>query len=116
MTTDQFREINKAVNNLQKGMNSFRVEVNRKLDETVSQDQFTKLFKHAEKNFSEIRKELDKKASQDSIDRLTNTLDRFASRLEDSEVERASDGYRFEKLLDWARSVSKKTGIPIKDL
>ncbi len=82
----------------------------------MTDDQFTKLFKYMQEHFSEVEKKLDEKASQDSLDRLTNTIDSFVKRLDDSEIEQASRDYRFERLLAWARQVSKKTGIPLKDL
>ncbi len=82
----------------------------------MSEDQFTKLFKYMQDHFAEVEKKLDGKASQDSLDRLTNTIDSFVKRLDDSETEQASRDYQFERLLSWARQVSKKTGIPLKDL
>lgn len=51
-----------------------------------------------------------------SIDRLTQTMDKFVARLDHQELEMTAQDSRFEKLLDWAREVSKKTGIPLKDL
>lgn len=66
--------------------------------------------------FSDIEKKLDQKASQESLDRLMNTIDSFIKRLDDAEIEQASSDYQFERLLTWAPQVSKKTGIPIKDL
>lgn len=51
-----------------------------------------------------------------SIDRLTQTMDKFVARLDHQELEMAAQDSRFEKLLDWAREVSEKTGIPLKDL
>lgn len=52
----------------------------------------------------------------ESIDRLTNTLDGFAKRIEDAEVENAARDAQFKKLLMWARKVSEKTGIPLENL
>jgi hypothetical protein len=66
--------------------------------------------------FTEIKVELSKKATQDSLDRLTNTLDAFAKRLENNEIEDSSRDLQFNRLLDWAREVSAKTGIPLKNL
>lgn len=73
----------------------------------------------AQNMFSEttsIRKELGKKASQDSIDKLTNTIDAFVKRLDDNETEQIARDAQFERLLEWAREVSAKTGIPLKGL
>lgn len=59
----------------------------------MSEDQFTKLFKYVEEFRAEMNTRLDEKASQDSLDRLTNTIDSFAKRLDDSETEQASRDY-----------------------
>lgn len=80
----------------------------------MSDDQFTKLFKYIE----DFRNEVNDKflQTQSSIDRLTNTLDAFAKRLEDIEIEDSSRDLQFNRLLEWAREVSIKTGIPLKNL
>ena len=82
----------------------------------MSDDQFTKLFKYIEDFRAEVKEDLSKKASQDSLDRLTNTIDSFVKRLDDTEIEQASKDLQFERLLAWAREVSVKTGIPLKNL
>lgn len=66
--------------------------------------------------FDTVNRKLDEKASQDSIDRLTNTIDSFVKRLDDSETEQTARDAQFERLLEWAREVSKKTGVPLKNL
>jgi len=53
---------------------------------------------------------------QNSLDRLTNTIDSFVKRLDDAETEQAARDLQFEKLLAWAKEVSKKTGVPLKNL
>lgn len=82
----------------------------------MSEDQFIKLFRYVEEFRTEINAKLDEKASQDSLDKLTNTIDSFVKRLDDNEIEQASRDMQFSRLLEWARQVSKKTGIPLKDL
>jgi septal ring factor EnvC (AmiA/AmiB activator) len=82
----------------------------------MSQDEFTKLFTYIEKRFDSIDQKLDTKSSQDSLDRLTNTIDSFVKRLDNSETEQASRDLQFERLLVWAREVSKKTGVPLINL
>jgi len=82
----------------------------------MSDDQFTKLFNYMQDQFDQVNKKLDTKASQESLDRLTSTIDSFVKRLDDSEIEQASRNAQFERLLEWAREVSKKTGIPLRDL
>jgi len=82
----------------------------------MNDDQFTKLFKYIEAFRSEVNTKLDQKASQDSMERLLNTLDGFLKRLDVIETEQSARDLQFERLLEWAREVSKKTGIPLRDL
>ena len=82
----------------------------------MNDDQFTKLFKYIEEFRSEVNTKLDQKASQDSMERLLNTLDGFLKRLDDIETEQSARDLQFDRLLEWAREVSKKTGIPLRDL
>lgn len=82
----------------------------------MNDDQFTKLFKYIEEFRSEVNGKFSNTASQSSIDRLTNTIDGFVKRLDDNEIESAARDGQFEKLLEWARKVSEKTGIPLENL
>ncbi len=82
----------------------------------MNDDQFMKLFKYIEEFRSEVNVKLDQKASQDSMERLLNTLDGFLKRLDDIETEQSVRDLQFDRLLEWAREVSKKTGIPLRDL
>ncbi len=82
----------------------------------MNDDQFTRLFKYIEEFRTEVNIKLDQKASQDSMERLISTLDGFLKRLDDIESEQSARDLQFERLLEWAREVSKKTGIPLKDL
>jgi len=82
----------------------------------MTDDQFTKLFKYIEEFRTEVNAKLDQKASQSSMERLIDTLDGFVKRLDDNETEQSARDMQFERLLEWAREVSKKTGIPLRDL
>ncbi len=82
----------------------------------MSDDQFTKLFKYVKDQFDTVNEKLDEKASQSSLDRLTNTIDSFVKRLDDDDIESKARDLQFNRLLDWAREVSVKTGIPLKNL
>jgi septal ring factor EnvC (AmiA/AmiB activator) len=53
---------------------------------------------------------------QKSHDRLLCTVDRFLARIDTYETEQIARDSQFEKLLDWARKVSVKTGIPLENL
>ena len=54
--------------------------------------------------------------TKDSLDRLQITIDNFIKRLNKSKVEQSSRDLQFDRLLSWAKQVSKKTGIPLVDL
>lgn len=82
----------------------------------MNDDQFTKLFNYIEDFRSEVNQKLDRKAEQSSLDSLQRTIDRFVGRLDEQEVELRARDSQFEKLLDWARKVSEKTGIPLENL
>lgn len=82
----------------------------------MSDDQFTKPFKYVQDFRSEVNIKLDSKASQNSLDSLTRTIDEFVKRLDANELEQGARNLQFDRLLAWAREVSKKTGIPLKDL
>jgi hypothetical protein len=82
----------------------------------MSEDQFTKLFKYVESFRTEVNERLDKTSTQESMDRLTNTIDTFVKRLDDNEIEQASRDAQFNRLVEWAREVSRKTGVPLPDL
>lgn len=49
-------------------------------------------------------------------DRLITTIDGFISRIDKYEVELAARDAQFQRLLEWARKVSSKTGVPLEDL
>jgi len=49
-------------------------------------------------------------------DHLISTIDGFLSRIDKYEIELAARDSQFERLLDWARKVSEKTGIPLENL
>lgn len=56
----------------------------------MSEDQFTKIFKYMQAQFDLVNQKLDEKSSQKSLDSLTNAIDSFVKRLDDTEIEQAS--------------------------
>lgn len=83
---------------------------------TENDDQSTRLYAYMEQRFDEIDKRFDTVATKDSVDRLASTVDSLIGYYKDSQVEQAAQDAKWERLLDWAREVSKKTGVPLKDL
>ena len=57
------------------------------------------------------QQELDKK-----FDRLLGTIDSFVGRIDRYESEQVARDSQFNRLLEWARKVSEKTGIPLENL
>ena len=51
-----------------------------------------------------------------SHDKLLCTIDKFLARIDTYETEQAARDSQFNKLLEWARKVSAKTGIPLENL
>lgn len=82
----------------------------------MSEAEFTKLFRYIEDFRKEVNDKFEKTASQASLDSLINTLDAFFKRLDNTEVNDLARDAQFERLLAWARKVSKKTGIPLENL
>ncbi len=50
------------------------------------------------------------------FDRLLNTIDGFIGRIDRYEAEQLARDNQFNRLIEWAHKVSKKTGIPLEDL
>jgi septal ring factor EnvC (AmiA/AmiB activator) len=64
--------------------------------------------------FRQVEKRLDKLEA--SIDRLTNSIDGLIKRYNEMEVENAARDAQFARLVEWAKKVSAKTGIPLENL
>lgn len=97
-------------------MIDMRKDIDGSIDKAVNElsDVIRQLAFSMSEQISEVKADIaDLRAS---IDQLTRTMDKFVGRLDAQELEAAAQNSRFEKLLDWAREVSKKTGIPLKDL
>lgn len=66
--------------------------------------------------FDSIEEKLDQKADKVDLDRLINTMDDFIRQITDRDAENAARDAQFARLLEWAREVSKKTGVPLPNL
>lgn len=82
----------------------------------MSEDEFSKLFRYVSEQFETVNRKLDEKASQHSLDSLTNAIDSFIKRLDNHDANMAARDSQLERLLEWARKVSAKTGIPLENL
>jgi len=64
--------------------------------------------------FSKVEKELSE--LRESHQRLLSTIDGFVGRIDRYETEQLMRDNQFNRLLEWARRVSEKTGIPLENL
>lgn len=67
-----------------------------------------------DRRFNEVERELVE--LKESHNRLLNTIDGFIGRIDRYETEMTARDNQFAKLLEWARKVSEKTGIPLEHL
>jgi len=88
------RAVDKAVTDLSEIISTFAQQVDTR-------------FNKVESELSELR---------ESHHRLLNTIDGFVGRIDRYETEQLMRDNQFNRLLDWARKVSEKTGIPLENL
>lgn len=103
---DLGKAINGAVDSIAEIINSFVGQV----DERFNQVDVRLI--NLESNMSEVKQDV--AYLKASHDRLLNTIDGFIKRIDSYETEQSSRDAQFERLLAWARKVSKKTGIPLE--
>lgn len=82
----------------------------------MDDDQLTRLLKYMTERFDSLDEKLDRKADKADVERLINTMDDFIRRITDNETEQAARDAQFARLVEWAREVSKKTGVPLPNL
>ena len=82
------------------------------IDEVI--DIVREFMQQADVRFTHIENEIIE--LKESHNRLLNTIDGFIARIDRYETELAARDSQFERLLAWARKVSKKTGIPLENL
>lgn len=80
----------------------------------MSDDQFTKLFKYIEEFRHETNERFDSLESE--VASLRSIPDQIASRFSHIETEQAAPDAQWNRLVEWARKVSEKTGVPLPDL
>ena len=80
---------------------------------TMSEDEFTRLFKYMTERFDNIDKGLEEKASNADMQRILGLLDELAKRNEISDEERLVMGYQLERLDRWTHELAKKIGYEL---
>jgi len=76
-------------------------------------DQISNQFIEVNNQFIEVNDRLT--TMDQKYDHLINTIDSFIGRIDKYETELAARDSQFERLLVWARKVSKQTGIALED-
>ena len=80
----------------------------------MQDDQFTKLFKYIVDMDKRIEGRFD--SIESDISELRNLPDAIGGRFDDTDDEQAARDAQFARLVEWAREVSKKTGVPLPNL
>lgn len=70
--------------------------------------------------FSEVDERLvrveENMATKADVEKLMEMIDDFAKKYVDGQAEQAAYDAQWHRLVEWAREVSKKTGVPMPDL
>lgn len=85
-------------------------------NKTMKDDQFDKLFNYLQKLDKRLQVVEENMATKADIDHLIATMDDFIRRITDHDAEQAARDAQWNRLVEWAREVSKKTGVPLPDL
>ncbi len=102
------KAIDKAVTDLSEVISSFAQQVDTRFNKLeVKVVNLEARFERMERELTELR---------ESHQRLLTTIDGFISRIDRYESEQLMRDNQFKRLLEWARKVSEKTGIPLENL
>ena len=82
----------------------------------MNDDQFNKIFRFLQQLDSSLQNVEENMSTQGSLDHLINTMDDFIRRITDGEDGQAARDAQWNRLIEWAHEVSKKTGVPLPDL
>ena len=82
----------------------------------MANDEMLKLFKYMTERFDNVDKQLEQTATKTQVDDIANTMESFARQIKDNSDEQAARDLQFNRLVEWARKVSIKTGVPLPDL
>lgn len=79
----------------------------------MSEDEFTRLFKHMTERFDKLDKALEDKASNADMQRVLGLLDALAKRIEISDDERLVMGHQLDRLDRWTHELANKIGYEL---
>jgi len=79
----------------------------------MSADEFTKLFKYMQKEFKGINNRLEKTATKVELNRLTNSIDGYAKKVDDYTQEMLMLAHKVDRLEQWILKVAEATGVKL---
>ncbi len=79
----------------------------------MSQDEFTKLFKYVEQEFSKVHARLEKTATKKQVDDLTANVDGLAGQIKDYHQELLMLAHKVDRMEQWIHQIAEKTGIKL---
>lgn len=81
----------------------------------MSQDEFTKLFKHMTTIETKLDKQIENMATKDDIQSILARLDSIEKQLEITEDERLVVGHQLERLDRWTHELADKIGYKLSN-
>jgi septal ring factor EnvC (AmiA/AmiB activator) len=77
----------------------------------MSEDEFSKLFKHMEKRFADMEKRFDKVDQR--FDQLQSSVDAYAKQVLDLTQEHLMLARKVDRMEDWIQKIAQKTGVKL---
>ncbi|MEK9196200.1 MAG: hypothetical protein AAB914_02415 [Patescibacteria group bacterium] len=95
---------------------SLEISIDKKIDKAVTDlsEIIANFAQQVDTRFNKLESRADELETK--FDRLLQTIDGFVARIDAYETENKMRDRQFERLLEWAHKVSKKTGIPLENL
>lgn len=79
----------------------------------MSQDEFTKLFKYMQDEFSSIHAHLDETATKKQVDNLSGVVDGLAGLIRDYQQEMLMLANKVDRLEQWIHKIAEATGVKL---
>lgn len=79
----------------------------------MDDDQFTKLFSYMEEKFTSVEKKLDQKADKSDVERILNTVDGYAAKLDTYASEMAAMQHKIDRLEKYIQVLAQKANVDL---
>ncbi len=80
----------------------------------MKEDEFTKLFKYIQAEFKNVNNRLNQTATKEELDRLTNSVDAYAKKVDDYTQEMLMLAHKVDRLEKWINQIAAKTGVKLE--